>query len=154
MEAGRLRGQIVRQTHYEHVHALTADAHSEERGWVVPLATKLGDEVRVLGDTHHFLLGWNDAGPGARLMSRLPVGETTVPQHGSRPTRFSDPPVCREDGLRLRAARGTRQVSIYSPETIGKRPKMTPCNMDQQVAQALEITRESAKCPESEALEK
>jgi hypothetical protein len=44
-----------------------------------------------------------------------------------------------------RVPRGTRQVSTYSPETIAKRPEMTPCNLDQQVAQALEITREPAK---------
>lgn len=54
-EVGRLTGKLVRQTHYEHVHILTADAHSEDRAWVVPRATRLSDEVRVLGDMHPFI---------------------------------------------------------------------------------------------------
>src|SRR5690606_31671563 len=69
-EVGRLMGQIVRQTYYEHVHVLTADTHTQDRGWVVPLATKLGDELRVLRDTHDFIANgvWDESAPcvGAR----------------------------------------------------------------------------------------
>lgn len=75
-EAGLLMGQIVRQTQYEHVHVLTADARSEERGWVVPLATKLGDEVRVLGDTHHFITSglWDESAPFVVALDAVSAG--------------------------------------------------------------------------------
>ena len=64
-EAGQLMGRLVRQTNYEHVHVLTADAYRNDRGWVVPMATKLSDEVRVLGDAHHFITNgiWDDPAP-------------------------------------------------------------------------------------------
>ena len=64
-EVGRLTGQIIRQTYYEHVHVLTADGHSQDHGWVAPLASKLGDELRVLGDTHDFITKglWDESAP-------------------------------------------------------------------------------------------
>jgi hypothetical protein len=79
-EVGRLTGQIVRQTYYEHVHVLTADAHSHDRGWVVPLATKLGDEVRVLGDTHRFITNglWDESAPFVVALDAVSAGLGTL----------------------------------------------------------------------------
>lgn len=75
-EVGRLTGQIMRQTYYEPVHVLTADTHTQDRGWVVPLATKLGDELRALRDTHDFIINglWDESAPFVVALDAVSAG--------------------------------------------------------------------------------
>ncbi|WP_340537880.1 hypothetical protein [Nocardioides sp. GXZ039] len=75
-KVSRFTGQIVRQTYYEHVHVLTAAAHSQDRGWVVPLATKLGDDLRSLGDNHDFITRglWDESAPFVVALDAVSAG--------------------------------------------------------------------------------